>query len=199
MGSSHLSWGHASGHARKQHIVYVISFGPELTKVGRTTNWRTRRKSLTHHDGFTATDEAVFHVDIDEDLNDVEQVVLAEVRESYRNVGGKEWFRASFDQVLFIVKSSLSRGKVEAEIVIGRESSDDGGPEMSEMTGDQLDEAIRRFALDHGIGHSKIIRWTGANKHVGVIQKTGLVPQETADRIKSLWDRPARLFDRPPA
>ena len=180
---------------RKQNVVYVISFGPELTKVGRTTNWRSRRRALTHSDGLKAVAEAIFHVDPDENLADAEGLALATVAEVHRRAGGgKEWFKAPFDPVLALVASAFANGGILAEIETPNPDEGPGG-DLSEMTADHLDHVIRRFAAEHGFPVTKIVRWLGASAHTSVIQRTGFVPKVLADRAERLWKRPALIFE----
>jgi len=177
-------------------VVYVLSFGDELTKVGRTTNWASRRKGLTHYGGLKVVAEAVFHLDPEEDLSEAEQMALAGVCEHHPRAGGKEWFKAPFDPVLSIVAASLSNGGVLADLVVGVGEEEQETADLSEMTGDQLDQSIREFCRNHGVVIPKVVRWLNADRHMATIKRTGFVPLELAQSMEALWERPGLLFER---
>lgn len=177
----------------QQPTLYVISFNENLTKVGRSIVYKNRRATLTHNGAMALTGETLFLIDTEENLNDVEQFVLEEVRGRFPAAGGKEYFKAGHEEVLAVVTSALSGGRIEftCDTPVAAAPAED----LSEMSGDQLDEAIRRFSMNHGIPVTKVVRWLGADKHTSVIRKTGYVPAKLALDIERLWNRPALLFE----
>ena len=145
-------------------VIYVIGFAESLTKVGRTANWARRRSELTHNGNLPLIAESAFHIDVEEDLPSVEEFVLADVRERFPRAGGNEYFRAAFDEVLLVVSAALAGGKIVHELADLPAYSAPPTDDLSEMTGDQLDAAIQRFAMDHGVSVTKVIRWLGAGE-----------------------------------
>ena len=182
----------------KSHVIYVISFNDCLTKVGRTTNWQRRRKSLTHHATLKLVGEAVFHVEFEQSLEDAEAVALGAMRERFKTAGGREFFRTSFDEAFLVVQAAL-RSVTEDCIVGEQRVAIPDGPALSETTGDQLDAAIRAFCTNHGIGTQRVVRFIGAGKHTETIKRTGLVPIDVEERMRALMDRPVILFEGSPA
>ena len=152
---------------------------------------------MTHNGNLPLIAESAFHIDVEEDLPSVEEFVLADVRERFPRAGGNEYFRAAFDEVLLVVSAALAGGKIVHELADLPAYSAPPTDDLSEMTGDQLDAAIQRFAMDHGVSVTKVIRWLGADGAVTTIKRTGFVPQEIATAVEALWREPARLFSVP--
>lgn len=179
------------------NIIYVIAFNDRLVKVGRTTNWKNRRKSLTHHASLDLVGEAIFHIETEQDLADAEGVALQAMRDKFQGAGGNEFFKARFDEAFLVVQAALV--SVSTDCIMGADRPDASatrGPAMSETTGDQLDAAIRRFCLDHGVSSRKVINHVGAGDHTEVIKRTGLIPEDVERRMLELMARPAALYER---
>lgn len=178
----------------RESFVYVIGFTDILSKVGKTTNWALRKKALTHNGGFKLTGEARFRIEFEQNLTDAENVALEAMRAQFKTAGGREFFKAPFDEAFVVVQRAIASA-VE-ECIVGDVAVDRGrGPALSETTGDQLDSAIRAFCQNHGIGQQKVIRFIGAGTHVDVIKQTGLIPVCVEERMRLLMDRPAVLFE----
>lgn len=194
-----MTWGHWGRRPPivKQkiisNIIYVISFSETLTKVGRTTNWDRRRDQLTHHGGLPTVAEAVFDIDTEEFLPDVEKLVLSEMREKFRTAAGAEYFVADFDHALNTVTRTLAASKIECamRLMVTKDVTKD---DLSEMTPDQLDRVIHDFCVNHGVSLTKVMRFLGAESHSATMKRTGFVPTIVASRAEKMWSDPAVIF-----
>lgn len=180
----------------KNPVIYVIGFSGGITKVGRSERFSSRRKELSANGAHKIENEAVFLIDPEEDLQSVEAMVLGDVAGLYPIAAGLEYFRASFHDVFQVVASSLASAGIVASLQDDDRGNDEQRIELSEITSDQVDAAIKRLCIDHGISSSRIIKFIGADVDAIEMKRSGFATKRVAEKLIEVHQRPRILFDR---